>query len=36
MIGGGGGDVTNLSPFLEGTARKKSLPENYLTEPLVK
>ena len=33
---GGGGDVTNLSPFWEGTARKKALPGTYLTNPLVK
>ena len=34
--GGGGGDVTNLSPFWEGTARKKALPGTYLTNLLVK
>ena len=33
---GGGGDVINLSPFWEGTARKQSLPRTYLTNPLVK
>ena len=32
----GGGDVTNLSPFWEGTARKDPLPWIYLTNPLVK
>ena len=31
-----GGDVPDLSPFLEGTARKQPLPETYLTNPLVK
>ena len=35
-IGGGGGDVTYLSPFWEGTARKKPLPGTYSTNPLVK
>ena len=34
-IGGGGGDVTILSPFWEGTARKHPLPGTYLTNPLV-
>ena len=34
--GGGGGDVTNLSPFWEETARKQLLPGTYLTNPLVK
>ena len=33
---GGGGDVTNLPPFWEGTARKYPLPGIYLTNPLVK
>ena len=32
----GGGDVTNLSPFWEGTARKDPLPGIYLTNSLVK
>ena len=32
----GGGDVTYLSPFWEGTARKQPLPGTYLTNPLVK
>ena len=32
----GGRDVTNLSPFGEGTARKQPLPGTYLTNPLVK
>ena len=35
-IGGGGGDVTDLSPFWEETARKQPLPGTYLTNPLVK
>ena len=35
-IAGGGGDVTNVSPFWEGTARKHPLPGIYLTNPLVK
>ena len=33
---GGGGDVTNLSPFWKGTARRWSLRGTYLTNPLVK
>ena len=32
----GGGDVTNLLPFWEGTAQKQPLPVTYLTNPLVK
>ena len=32
----GGGDVTNLSPFWEGTAQKYPLPGTCLTNPLVK
>ena len=32
-LGGGGGGVTNLSPFWEGTARKSPLPGTYLTKP---
>ena len=32
----GVGDVTNLSPFREGTERKQSLRGTYLTNPLVK
>ena len=35
-IGGGGGGVTNLSPFWEETARKQPIPGTYLTNPLVK
>ena len=31
---GGGGDVTNLPPFWEGTAQKQPLPVTYLTNPL--
>ena len=33
---GGGGDVTVSSPFREKTARKYTLPETCLTNPLVK
>ena len=33
---GGGGDVTILSPFWEGTVRKLPLPGTYLTNLLVK
>ena len=33
---GGGGGVTNLSPFWEETARKQPIPGTYLTNPLVK
>ena len=37
MFGGeGGGDVTNLSPFWEGTARKYPLPGMYFPSPLMK
>ena len=32
-LGGGGGDVTNLSSFWEGTARKYPLVGTYLTNP---
>ena len=32
----GGGNVTNLSPFWEGTAQKKVLRGTYLTNPLMK
>ena len=35
-LGGGGGDVTNLSPFWERTPRKQPLPGTYLTNPVVK
>ena len=35
-IGGGGGDVTNLAPFWEETARQQPLPGTYLTNLLVK
>ena len=34
--GGGGGDVTILSPFCKGAERKQPLPETCLTNPLVK
>ena len=32
----GGGDVTNLFPFWEETARKQPLSGTYLTNPMVK